>query len=51
LDLDNQVRHITIEVLARIGTKTSIPELQKLNNDRFVGLAARQAIKIIAARK
>jgi hypothetical protein len=50
-DLDSQVRHIAIEVLARIGTRKSVPELQKLNNDRNVGLAARQAIKIIMARK
>ncbi len=50
-DLDGQVRHMAIEVLARIGTRKSVPELQKLNNDRQVGLAARQAIKIIMARK
>lgn len=50
-DLDSQVRHIAIEVLARIGTRKSVPELQKLNNDRQVGLAARQAIKIIMAKK
>lgn len=50
-DLDGQVRHMAIEVLARIGTRKSVPELQKLNTDRQVGLAARQAIKIIMARK
>lgn len=50
-DLDNQVRHMAIEVLARIGTKNCLPDLQRLQNDRFVGLAARQAVKIISARK
>jgi len=50
-DLDNPVRHMAIEVLARIGTKNCLPELQRLQNDRFVGLAARQAIKIINSRK
>lgn len=50
-DLEPQVRHMAIEVLARIGTKESVPELQKVQNDRFVGNAARQAIRLILSRK
>lgn len=50
-DLEAQVRHLAIEVLARIGTRESIPELQKVQNDRFVGTAAKQAIRLILARK
>lgn len=50
-DLDSQVRHMTIEVLARIGTKACLPDLQRLLSDRSVGLAAKQAIQLIQARK
>jgi len=50
-DLEPQVRQMAIEVLARIGTATSIPELQKLKADRFVGRAASQAITLINSRK
>jgi hypothetical protein len=49
-DLEPQVRHMCIEVLARIGTKECLPELRKLQSDRQVGLAARQAIGIINKR-
>lgn len=50
-DLEPQVRQMAIEVLARIGTTTSVPELQKLKTDRFVGRAASQAITLINSRK
>ncbi len=49
-DLDAQVRHMAIEVIARIGSKDALPQLQKVQNDRQVGLAARQAIQIIRKR-
>lgn len=49
-DLEPQVRYIVIEILARIGTKDAIPELQKVQNDRMVGTAAKQAIKVILSR-
>lgn len=49
-DLEPQVRYITIDILARIGDKDAIPELQKVQNDRLVGTAARQAIKVILSR-
>lgn len=49
-DLEPQVRYITIEILARIGDKDAIPELQKVQNDRLVGTAAKQAIKVILSR-
>jgi hypothetical protein len=49
-DLDPQVRKMAIEVLAQIGTKECIPELQKVQGDRMVGIAARQAIKVIQGR-
>lgn len=50
-DLDSQVRQMAIEVLARIGTRSSVPDLQRLLNDRAVGLAAKQAIQLINGRK
>lgn len=50
-DLEPQVRQMAIEVLARIGTPTCIPDLQKLKSDRFVGRAASQAITLINSRK
>lgn len=49
-DLEPQVRYVTIEILARIGNKDAIPELQKVQNDRQVGTAAKQAIKVILSR-
>jgi HEAT repeat protein len=49
--LESQVRQIAVEILARIGTKECIPELQKIQNDRQVGLAARQAIQLIRKRE
>lgn len=49
-DLEAQVRHMAIEVLARIGTRECLPELKKVQNDRQVGLAARQAIALINKR-
>lgn len=50
-DLEPQVRQMAIEVLARIGTKASVPDLQRLLSDRAVGLAAKQAIQLINGRK
>jgi hypothetical protein len=49
-DLEPQVRRMAIEVLAQIGTKECIPELTKMQNDRYVARAAREAIRMVNNR-
>ncbi|MBL8821262.1 MAG: hypothetical protein JNJ77_01650 [Planctomycetia bacterium] len=49
-DIEPKTRHLAIEILARIGTKESLPPLRKLYNDPHVGLAAKQAARIIGTR-
>lgn len=49
-DLEPRPKHYAIEVLARIGTRNCIPGLRKLQNDPNVGLAAKQALRIVSQR-
>jgi hypothetical protein len=49
-DLEPQVRKMAIEVLAQIGTMECVPELRKMQSDRYVGLAAKEAVRIILIR-
>lgn len=49
-DIEPKTRHMAIEILARIGTKDSLAPLRKLYNDPQVGLAAKQAARIIGTR-
>lgn len=49
-DLEARPRHYAIEVLARIGTRDCLPGLRKLQTDPQVGLAAKQALRIVSQR-
>lgn len=49
-NLEARTRHLSIEVLARIGTRECMPGLRKLINDAQVGLAAKQALILVDKR-